>query len=91
MPSSEPALELILSAAYTAYVDGRAADAAVLFGARLARGPAIRPTLFRLRPVLEALEKQGLREQIAAGANVRADDALKRVIALVSPLPSAPA
>jgi hypothetical protein len=61
-------------------VDGRAADAAVLFGSRLARGPAIGPTLFRLRPIVEALENQGLSEEIAAGANLSADEALKRAL-----------
>jgi predicted ATPase/class 3 adenylate cyclase len=85
----ERGLEVVESAAFVAYMDGRADDAAVLFGARLGLSPAMLPK--RYRPIVEALEKQGLREEIAAGANLSTDEALNRVIALVSPRPSAPA
>jgi hypothetical protein len=87
MPSSEPALELVLAAAYVAYVDGRAHDAAVLFGARLGLSPVF-PEQFR--PTIEALEAQGFREELAAGANLDADEALSRVVKLLGPRPSAP-
>jgi hypothetical protein len=87
MPSSETALDFILSAAYVAYMDGRPDDAAVLYGARLARGHPPRPRLGR--PILEALENQGLDEEIAAGADLSADEALERAIEIISP-PTAP-
>jgi predicted ATPase/class 3 adenylate cyclase len=87
MPSSEPALELVLAAAYLAYVDGRAHDSAVLFGARLGLSPVF-PEQFR--PTIEALEAQGLREELVAGANLDADEALARVVKLLGPSPSAP-
>jgi len=89
MPSSEPALEFILSAACVAYMDGRADDAAVLLGARLARDHPPFPTLGR--PILEAIKNQGLREPIAAGKNLSADEALERAIYAISPRPAAPA
>jgi predicted ATPase/class 3 adenylate cyclase len=89
MPSSEPALEFILSAAYVAYMDGRADEAAVLFGARLARGHLKFVTLGR--PILKALKKQGLREAIAAGKNLSPDEALERAIDAISPRHTAPA
>jgi hypothetical protein len=89
MPSSQPALELVLSAAYVAYVDGCADDAAVLFGARLGLDALTFPKSFR--PIVEALEQQGLNDEVAAGANLGADEALERVIQLTSPSPSAPA
>jgi predicted ATPase/class 3 adenylate cyclase len=82
LPSSEATLEFILSAAYVAYLDGRADDAAVLFGARLGLSPLTIPK--RFRPIVEALEKQGLREDINAGKNLNADKALERVADLVS-------
>jgi predicted ATPase/class 3 adenylate cyclase len=85
MPSSTRALLLVPSAAYVAYMDGRADDAAVLFGARLARNPSSLPP--RFRPVVEALEKQGLRDEIAAGANLSSDAVLKRVVELAGPRP----
>ncbi len=88
MPSPEPALELVLAAAHVAYVDGRAHDAAVLFGARLGLGPVF-PEQFR--PTIEALEAQGLRDELAAGANLDADEAVARVVELLAPRRSAPA
>ena len=89
VPSSDRALILIQSAAYVAYMDGRRDDAAVLFGARLGPSGLAFPT--RFRPIVEALEKQGLREQIAAGANLSVDEALERAIKAIGPRPSAPA
>jgi hypothetical protein len=79
----ERGLELVASAAYVAYVDGRVADAAVLFGARLGLNPSAFPP--RFRPILDALENQGLRKEITAGANLSADEALERVVQLASP------
>jgi len=87
MGSSELALEVILSAAYVAYVDGRADDAAALFGALLDR--RVGPPMKRFRPILQALEKKGLREEIAAGKKLSADHALKRSIEVVNRLTSA--
>jgi tetratricopeptide (TPR) repeat protein len=84
MQSSALALELVVSAAYAAYVARRAADAAVLFGARLGLSPAAFPR--RFRPIVEALEKQGLREEVAAGANLSVDETLERVVELASAL-----
>jgi predicted ATPase/class 3 adenylate cyclase len=86
---SELALELVASAAYAAYEDDRADDAAVLFSARLGLSPLTFPK--RFRPILEALKKQGLSDEIAAGANLSADEALKRAVKVISPRPSAPA
>jgi tetratricopeptide (TPR) repeat protein len=79
----ERGLELVTSAAYVAYVDGRARDAAALFGARLGLSRFTFPK--RFRPIVEALEVQGLREEITAGANLSADEAVERVIQLASP------
>jgi predicted ATPase/class 3 adenylate cyclase len=78
MPHS--ALELVAVAAYVAYMDRRAHDAALLFGARLDLSPTTFPK--RFRPFLAALEKQGLDEKVAAGAKLSADDALEQVGAL---------
>jgi predicted ATPase/DNA-binding SARP family transcriptional activator len=89
MQTSERVLELVASAAYVAYTDGRADEAAVLFGARLSLSPS--PIPKRFRPVLETLEQRGLHEEIAAGANLSADEALERVGQLVSRQPAAPA
>jgi predicted ATPase len=86
--SSEAGLELVVSAACVAYMDGRARDAAVLFGAGLALSPLRFPK--RLRPIVEALEAQGLSEEIAAGANLDADAALELVMELVGPRPAGP-
>jgi predicted ATPase len=86
---SEPALELVLSAAYVAYIEGRADDAALLFGARLGLRPLTFPEQFW--PIVEALEMQGLRDEITAGANLSSDQALERVAELASARPSAPA
>jgi predicted ATPase len=99
MPSSEPALNLVASAAYIAYVDARPSDAAVLFGALLGLSPRTSPGAVRawgsagkqFRAIIEALEAQGLREEIAAGANLGADEAFERAIAIISPRPAAPA
>jgi predicted ATPase/class 3 adenylate cyclase len=85
----ERGLDLVASAAYVAYVDGRADDAAVLFGARLGLGPLTFP--HRFRPIVEALEDQGLRDEIAAGANLSVEAALERVVEIISLRPSAPA
>jgi hypothetical protein len=74
----ERGLEVVASAAYVANVDGRVADAAVLFGARLGLSPSAFPP--RFRPILDALENQGLHKEIAAGANLTADEALERVV-----------
>jgi predicted ATPase/class 3 adenylate cyclase len=88
--ASERALEwlkpLITSAAYVAYMDGRAHDSAVLFGARLGLGPLF---VKRFRPILEALEQQGLSDQIAAGSKLSADEALERAVEIVRARPSA--
>jgi hypothetical protein len=88
--ASERALEwlkpLISSAAYVAYKDGRARDSAVLFGARRGLGPLF---VKRFRPILEALEQQGLSDQIAAGSKLSADEALERAVAIVRARPSA--
>jgi hypothetical protein len=89
MPSGEITWGFILSAAYLAYMDGHPDDAAVLYGARLARGHPPRPTLGR--PILEALENQGLDEEIAEGAKLDADAALERAIEVINPRPPAPA
>ena len=43
------------------------------------------------RPILEALEMQGLRDEITVGANLSSDQALERVAELASARPSAPA
>jgi predicted ATPase len=85
----ERGLDLVASAAYVAYLDGRADDAAVLFGARLGLGPLTFP--HRFRPIVEALEDQGLRDEIAAGANLSVEAALERVVEIISLRPSAPA
>jgi hypothetical protein len=87
MPSSNRSLLLIQSAAYVAYMDGRADDAAVLFGARLRLSTATFAK--RYRPILEALEMQGLRNEIAAGSDLSADEALERAIEVISPRPAA--
>jgi predicted ATPase/class 3 adenylate cyclase len=87
VPSSDRALILIQSAAYVAYVDGRPADAAVLFGARLGPSGLAFPT--RFRPIVEALKNKGLREEIAAGANLSVDEALERVAELAGAWPPA--
>jgi predicted ATPase/DNA-binding SARP family transcriptional activator len=89
MQSSELALDLVASAAYTAYMDGRAGDAAVLFGACLGLSPSTFPK--RFRPIVEALEAQGLREEIAAGATLSPEEALESVIDVASRRPAAPA
>ena len=89
MPSSELALDFILSTAYLAYIDGRPEEAAVLYGARLAQGHPPRPTLGR--PILEALEKHALDDEIAAGANLNTDEAFERAIQVISQRRSAPA
>ena len=89
MPSAEPTLRLIESAAYVAYMDGHPGDAAVLFGARLGLSPLTLPK--PLRPILEALEEQELREEIAAGAKLNVDEALERAVEVVIPRPSGPA
>jgi tetratricopeptide (TPR) repeat protein len=92
MQASEGAVEwlslLIATAAYVAYVDGRAADAAKLFGARVGLDPSAFPK--RFRPTLEALENQGFGDEIAAGANLDAAGALARVIEVINRLPRAP-
>jgi hypothetical protein len=88
MHASERTLMLIQSAAYIAHVDGRVADAAVLFGARLGLSPTMLPNHFR--PILEALEKEGHRDEIAAGTNLSADEALERVAELASARRPAP-
>ena len=79
---------LATCAAYVAYLDGRAHDAAVLFGVRLG-SPVDFPLQFR--PILEELEKLGLRDSITAGTNLTTDQALQHVIALASERLSAPA
>jgi len=61
----------------------------VLYGARLARGYPPRLTLGR--PIVEALERQGLREEIAAGASLDADEALQRAVEVISRRSSVPA
>jgi non-specific serine/threonine protein kinase len=79
--ASERAHALIIgAAAYVAYMDGRGADAALLFGARLGWKPFNFPK--RYRPILEALQKQGHHDEIAAGENLSAAEALEHVIAL---------
>jgi predicted ATPase/class 3 adenylate cyclase len=88
MPSSTRALTLVPSAAYVAYMDDRSEDAAMLFGARLGLSRSTFPP--RFRPVLEALQKQGLGSEIAAGANLSADEALDRVAELANARISAP-
>jgi hypothetical protein len=77
---------LIASAAYVAYMDDRADDAAVLFGARLSLDPLTFPK--RLRGILGVLEKQGLRKEFAAGANLDTDETLKRVGEFTAPPPA---
>src|SRR5262249_61763038 len=89
MPSAKTALDSILRAACVADMTGPPADAAMLYGARPARVHPPRPTLGR--PILEALEKQGSREEIAAGAKLDADAALERAIEVINPRPPAPA
>jgi predicted ATPase/class 3 adenylate cyclase len=88
MPA-ERCLELIASAAYVAYVDGHAGDAATLFGARLGLSRLTFPK--RFRPMVDALETQGFRDEIAAGENLSADEALEHVVELARTRPSAPA
>jgi predicted ATPase/class 3 adenylate cyclase len=88
MQASDRALTLIQSAAYVAYVDGRVNDAAVLFGARLGLSPTMFPK--HLRPILEALENQGFRAEIAAGASLSSDEALEHVVELTRGWLSAP-
>jgi hypothetical protein len=88
MQTAELALELVASAAYVAYVNGGAHDAAILFGARLGLSPSTFPK--RFRPILEALQKQGLHEEIAAAANLSADEALERVVAAITGFPRPP-
>ena len=89
--ASEQTLIIVASAAYVAYMDGRLGDAAMLFGARLGSSPLTSPNRFRFRHILESLEKQGLHEEIAAGAELTVDEALERVVELVSRHPSPPA
>jgi predicted ATPase/class 3 adenylate cyclase len=79
---------LITTAAYVAYMDGRAHDAAVLLGARLGLG---RLYAKRFRAILETLEEQGLSDEIAAGSKLSPDEALERVFAVVGARPSTPA
>jgi hypothetical protein len=43
----------------------------------------------RFRPILEALEQQGLSDQIAAGSKLSADEALERAVEIVRARPSA--
>jgi predicted ATPase/class 3 adenylate cyclase len=90
-PADQPPADLLLveTAAYVAYMAGRVDDAAVLFGARLSLDPLSLPP--RFRRIVEALEKRGLGEEIAAGENLSAEAALEHVVALNSPRPSAPA
>jgi predicted ATPase/class 3 adenylate cyclase len=83
MPS-ERALGLIRSAAYVAYVDDRAADAAVLFGTCLGMNPSM---LKRFHTIIEDLDKQGLRDEIAEGASLSVDEAFE----LISARPAGPA
>jgi tetratricopeptide (TPR) repeat protein len=85
MQTAELALELVASAAYVAYMEGRARDAAVLFGAHVGLDPSKFPQ--RFRPILEALEQQGLHEEIAAAAHLSADEALAHVAALTLDTP----
>jgi tetratricopeptide (TPR) repeat protein len=89
MQTEELALELVASAAYVAYMDGRARDAAVLFGAHVGLDPSKFPQ--RFRPILEALEEQGLHEEIAAAASLNADEALAYMTALTLDRPVNPA
>jgi predicted ATPase len=88
MPS-ERGLALVAAAAYVAYVDGLTGDAATLFGARLGLSRLTFPK--RFHPMVEALEKQGFRDEIAAGENLSADEALERVVELARTRPPAPA
>jgi hypothetical protein len=88
MPSGR-ALDFVAHAAYVAYMDDRAADAAVLYGAHLELSPLTFPQ--RFRPILEALEERGLRDESAAGANLSIDEALERAIAVIRPRPAPPA
>jgi predicted ATPase/class 3 adenylate cyclase len=83
MPSSEPALEFILSVAYVAYLEGQTGEAAVLFGAW--RGVSPLPSPKHFRPILEALDEQGLHGEIAAGADLRPEEALERAIEITNP------
>jgi len=70
----------IRAGAHLAYVEGRPREAAVLFGVLLGLNPS---TLAKhYRPILEALETQGLHNEIAAGANLTTDEALAHVAAL---------
>jgi predicted ATPase/class 3 adenylate cyclase len=85
MPWNRP-LVLIQTAAYVAYLSGRVGEAATLFGARLGLSPMMFPKY--LRPILEALKKEGLREEIAASTNLGADAALQRIDNLASALPA---
>src|SRR5262249_61591110 len=73
MPWNRP-LALIQIAAYVAYINGRTADAATLFGARLGLSSTNLPKY--LRPILETLEKQGFREEMAAAAPLPPNAAL---------------
>jgi non-specific serine/threonine protein kinase len=79
---------IVESAAYVAYMDGQAANAAVLHGAALSLNPTFSK---QSRRILEALREQGYGDEIAAGANLDADEALKHVIALASTRSEAPA
>jgi predicted ATPase/class 3 adenylate cyclase len=85
MQSPEPALELVASAAYVAYLEGQPGEAAVLFGAWRGVNPLTSPRHFR--PILEALENQGLSEEIAAGANLNVDEALERALDVIGSRP----
>jgi predicted ATPase/class 3 adenylate cyclase len=88
-PADHAPLDLMLveTAAYVAYMAGRLNDSAVLFGGRLSLSPLALPPRFRV--ILDALEEQGLREEIAAAANLSADEALERVAELARALLSA--
>jgi ATP/maltotriose-dependent transcriptional regulator MalT len=88
MPYERAHAILVAMAAYVAYADGRADDAAVLFGTWLSLSPSTFPK--RFRPILEELEKEGLREEIAAGKKLSADEAFKRAIEVASRPLSAP-
>jgi predicted ATPase/class 3 adenylate cyclase len=88
MPSERAHGLLIQFAAYVAYAVGRDDDAAVLFGTWLGLSPSTFPK--RFRPILEELEKKGLGDEVAAGANLGADEALERADEVISPRSSAP-
>src|SRR5262249_9201293 len=93
MQTPRLALEFVAAAAYVAYMAGRAHDAAVLFGACSASHPltAKRPMDPAFPSIVDALEEQGLGEEIAAGANLSADEALEHVAALTRNRPVNPA